>query len=275
MSKIAVMDSGLGGLTVLSALERLLPDEDYIYYGDSANAPYGDKTAEELKELNTEVCNKLLSEDEIKCFVVACNTTTSQAFDKLEAEFPEHDFVGIEPAVQWAAEEMPGGNILVLATTATIQGEKLRTKIAGLSGKAHITALAAPGVVPYVEGGGTDTDEFMDYLRKLTADFRNDTDAVVLGCTHFPFIKKQLRECFDKDIKFYDAAVLVAEQVKKLLTEKNRLNKLSGSKDIDAAYDGGNIIFLNSDASKVDTEKRLLKQFTESECAERIKDISL
>ncbi len=251
MSKIAVIDSGFGGLTVLSALKRVLPCEDYIYYGDSAHAPYGEKTPEELRELNKEVCTKLLSRDDIKCFVVACNTTTSEALDKIKEDFPEQDFVGIEPAVDWAVEEMPGKNILVLATTATINGEKLKKRIAKLKSRAHITALAAPGIVPYVENGRTDTEVFTDYLRMLTEKYRGDTDAVVLGCTHFPFIKDKLKACFDKSISFYDAAILVAERVKKLLEEKAEINE---------AGENGNIVFLNSDESKIEAEEELLNQ---------------
>lgn len=251
MSKIAVIDSGFGGLTVLSALKRVLPGEDYIYYGDSAHAPYGEKTPEELRRLNKEICKRLLSRDDIKCFVVACNTTTSEALDKIKEDFPEHDFVGIEPAVDWAAEEMPGKNILVLATTATINGEKLKKRIAKLNDRAHITALAAPGIVPYVESGRTETREFTDYLERLTEKYRKDTDAVVLGCTHFPFVREKLKACFDKNISFYDAAILVAERVKGLLTEKKEINETVAE---------GSIDFLNSDASKIENEEKLLNE---------------
>ena len=256
MSKIAVMDSGFGGLTVLSALRSLLPNEEYIYYGDSANAPYGDKSPDELLRLNREVCRRLLELDDIKCFVIACNTTTSEALDKLEGEFSGYDFVGIEPAVGWAVNELPGGNILVLATNATINGKRLRERAERLKAKAHISLLAAPGIVPYVEGGQRNEEAFREYLHRLTAEYQRDTDAVVLGCTHFPFVKKELRGCFDKDIRFYDAAALVAERVKALLTEKNSLNN-EGS--------AGGIIFLNSDESKIDTEKELLMRYSVSE----------
>ena len=113
MSSIAVFDSGFGGLTVLKQLQRLMPEEDYIFYGDSANAPYGDKTPAELARLTASVCRQILEKDEIKCFVIACNTTTSEALGKLTETFPEARFVGIEPAVREAVRENPGSHILV------------------------------------------------------------------------------------------------------------------------------------------------------------------
>ena len=255
MSKIAVFDSGLGGLTVLSALRKELPGEDYIYYGDSANAPYGDKTPEELLKLNTQVCTRLLEADDIKCFVIACNTTTSETLDKLTKVFPEHDFIGIEPAVAWAVNEHPGEHVLVLATTATINGKRLKKRLEELKDKAEITALAAPGIVPFVENEKTGSEEFLSYLKELLAPYKKDTDAVVLGCTHFPFVKAQLKECFDKDISFYDAASLVAKETKELLSKNDRLD--------DKAKDGttGSVTFLNSDTSKTELEEKLLNEY--------------
>lgn len=254
MSKIAVFDSGLGGLTVLSALRKALPGEDYIYYGDSANAPYGDKTPEELLKLNTEVCNRLIEADDIKCFVIACNTTTSETLDRLTGVFPEYDFIGIEPAVGWAVDEHPGEHILVLATTATINGRRLRGRLSELSGRADIIPLAAPGIVPFVEGEKTDTAEFMDYIRGLLAPYKEQTDAVVLGCTHFPFVKEQLKQCFDKDIDFYDAASIVASKTRELL-EKNR------ALDKEAECGTGSVTFMNSDTSKIALEEKLLNEY--------------
>lgn len=251
MGKIAVFDSGLGGLTVLSELKKLMPGEDYIYFGDSANAPYGDKTPDELEVLCKNVCLKLLEADEIKCFVIACNTTTAKILDRLERDFPTVPFVGIEPAVAEAAEHEPGKNILVLATTGTVNSDRLKERIDGLKDKAYFKALAAPGIVPYVEGFMPDRDSFRAYLKDLLKDHSRDTDAVVLGCTHFPFVKEELKECFDKDIRFYDAAGGVALRVKELLKSKGIL-KAGGN---------GSICFMNSDPDKIKLEERLLNEY--------------
>lgn len=216
MSKIVVMDSGFGGLTVLRELIKSLPDEEYIYYGDSANAPYGDKNHEELLKLTTDICRSLASEYDVRCFVIACNTTTSEVWGELTGEFSGYDFVGIEPALKWAVRENPGKRILVLATTATTKGRRLQARYAELKDEADITLLAAPGIVPAVEGASDDSEEFKAYMRELLAPYAGRIDCVVLGCTHFPFVKEQIREVLGDDISFYDAAVTVAEEVRAL-----------------------------------------------------------
>ena len=250
MSRIAVFDSGFGGLTVLKQLQRVMPEEKYIFYGDSANAPYGDKTAEELLSLTSEVCRKILEQDAVKCFVIACNTTTSEAMGKLQERFPDQRFVGIEPAVRRAVRENPGGKILVLGTTATIRGRRLQKQLGELEGQAEISLYAATGIVPFVEGQHADRMQFEQYLREAMEPFSEDTDCVVLGCTHFPFVRKELQECFKKEILFYDAAVQVAEETEALLAKEGLLEKTDGK---------GSVLFMNSDPSKIEKERELLE----------------
>ena len=255
MSKIVVMDSGFGGLTVLSELRKLMPDEEYIFYGDSANAPYGDKSHDELLKLTSSICKKLSSEYEVKCFVIACNTTSSEVWDELTEQFSDYDFVGIEPALKWAAEENSGKNILVLATTATTNGRRLRKRYEELKDKANITLLAAPGIVPYVESDKRDSAAFELYLRELLRDHIGKTDCVVLGCTHFPFVKDELSRVLGTQVKFYDAAVLVADEVKSRVCNGDSAKKAKGSGH-------GNVIFLNSDPDKIEAEARMLEDYS-------------
>ncbi len=255
MSSIAVFDSGFGGLTVLKQLQKLMPDEKYIFYGDSANAPYGEKSAGELLELTSEVCRRILEKDKIKCFVIACNTTTSEALEKLEERFPDQRFVGIEPAVRWAVRENPGKKILVLGTTATIRGKRLKAQLEELKGRAEISLLAATGIVPFVEGQNPDREKFEQYLREVLRPFRKDTDCIVLGCTHFPFVREELQACFDKKIRFYDAAIQVAEATKALL----EADGCSFEKDDQTGR--GSVLFMNSDPGKIEKEKELLKEY--------------
>ncbi len=251
MSKIVVMDSGFGGLTVLSELRKLMPDEEYIFYGDSANAPYGDKSHDELLKLTSSICKELSTDYEVKCFVVACNTTSSEVWDELTEQFKDYDFVGIEPALKWAVDENPGKNILVLATTATTNGKRLRKRYEELKDKANISLLAAPGIVPYVEGGKRDRAEFGLYLKELLKDHIGKTDCVVLGCTHFPFVKQELSSVLGAQVKFYNAAEQVADEV------KNRIC----SKGIEAKGEGS-VIFLNSDPGKIEAEAKLLESYS-------------
>ena len=250
MSKIVVMDSGFGGLTVLSQLRKLMPDEEYIFYGDSANAPYGDKSHDELLKLTSSICKELSTDYKVKCFVIACNTTSSEVWDELTEQFKDYDFVGIEPALKWAVDENPGKSILVLATTATTNGKRLRKRYEELKDKADITLLAAPGIVPYVEGGKKNREEFELYLKELLKDHIGKTDCVVLGCTHFPFVRDELSQVLGAQVKFYDAAELVAEEVRSHISSDG--NHVNGK---------GSVIFLNSDADKIEAEARMLEDY--------------
>ena len=281
MSKIVVMDSGFGGLTVLRELMKSLPDEEYIYYGDSANAPYGEKKHEELLEYTSDICGRLASEYDVKCFVIACNTTTSEVWDELTGRFSDYDFVGIEPALKWAVRENPGKRILVLATTATTKGRRLQARYAELKDEADITLLAAPGIVPAVEDAKIGSVEFEAYMHDLLAPYIGRIDCVVLGCTHFPFVKDEIRRVLGDEISFYDAAVTVAEEVRalcdgKYAPERTRehnvpvayrrncgaqaqkhgtdLTKASGN---EADVADKNVIYLNSDPDKIAAEKKL------------------
>ena len=303
MSKIVVMDSGFGGLTVLSELRKLMPDEEYIFYGDSANAPYGEKSHDELLKLTTDICRDLSSEYDVKCFVIACNTTSSEVWDELTQRFDKYDFIGIEPALKWAVEENPGKNILVLATTATTKGKRLKKRYEEFKGKANITLLAAPGIVPFVEGDKKDAAAFQQYLKELLKDYIGKTDCVVLGCTHFPFVKDEIRQVLGNKIKFYDAAVQVAELVKSVAVGKmpadvlndgnaapymgvpvhiyidtakathNEQNPRHLQDDPEALKAGasvGDIIFLNSDPSKVEAEAELLDEYSSMHKADNL-----
>ncbi len=283
MSKIVVMDSGFGGLTVLKELKSAMPNEEYIYYGDSANAPYGEKTHDELLKLTSDICTEMTARYDVKSFVIACNTTSSEVWEQLTERFPAYDFVGIEPALKWAVEENPGRNILVLATTATTRGRRLKARYEELKNRANITMLAAPGIVPFVEGLNKDEFEFEAYLKELLKEQIGHTDCVVLGCTHFPFVKEELREVLGRDIRFYDAAVSVAEEVRRLscpcpseaeasdqssiaaeqskvpvfIHTEDREKKETTEKSINHE-----IIFLNSDPDKIETEKQLLEAYS-------------
>jgi len=253
---VAVFDSGLGGLSVLKQLKKHLPKENFLYFGDSANAPYGERTAENIRELCAGVIEQMKDQG-IKCVVIACNTATSAAFEYLEKRYPEIRFIGIEPAVRWAAEELDHPFVLTFATNFTVHGERYLNSVRALEGRGRFEAIGAPGFVQFVEKGVTDrtmTEECRSYIDEVIIEKKitEPVDAVVLGCTHFPFIGETIREETDRltggKAKVFDAAVLVARKTGEYLEETGCVN--------DSAEDG-TVEMLNSDPSKLPLMRKL------------------
>lgn len=190
---IGFMDSGLGGLSVLREAVKLMPSEDFIYYGDSLHAPYGVKPREEIQALTFSVVEKLLDMG-IKGLAVACNTATSAAVKKLRLTYPELPIVGIEPAIKPAVMESHGGRILVMATPMTVKQEKFQNLLEKYREQAEIVPVPCDGLMEFVEHGDLDGQELDDYFEeKLGPVLTDDTESIVLGCTHYPFLKKELR----------------------------------------------------------------------------------
>ena len=186
---IAVIDSGVGGISVLRELLKIMPWEHYLYFGDSANAPYGSKTKGEVLEL-TRNNLKLLRERGIKALVIACNTATSAAAAVLREENPDLPIIGIEPAIKPAAFLFPHPRVLVMATPLTLKEEKFRALVARFADREEIIPLPCPGLVELIEAGNLDGEAINRYLEELFAPYiRQKIDAVVLGCTHYPHIK--------------------------------------------------------------------------------------
>lgn len=187
---VAVFDSGLGGISVLRELVRTLPMENYLYFGDSLHAPYGTKTPEEVTQLSLQAAQKLLAQG-AKALVVACNTATSAAIRTLRKTYPALAIVGTEPAIKPAAERHPGGRILMLATAMTVQEEKFQRLKAQYDEQAQIIPIACSGLMEYVEQGILRGPEVEGYLLdKLEPYLKVPIDAVVLGCTHYPFLRR-------------------------------------------------------------------------------------
>lgn len=257
-SFIGVFDSGVGGISVLRELKRKMPYENYIYYGDSANAPYGERTLSDICELSEAVSRKLM-DNKVKCIIIACNTATSAALGYLTEKFPGMKFIGIEPAVKWACESLDKPYVLTFATNFTIhKGPRYKASIKECEGKGTFKGIGAPLFVKYVESGISDknmTSECRKYIDSLLSEVDKPVDALVLGCTHFPFIKETLKEETDKitggNARLFDAAVTVADNTYKYLNENNLLNDRDGE---------GEVILLNSD----ETQLPLMKMLYES-----------
>lgn len=190
---IAVFDSGVGGISVLRALRKEMPNENYWYYGDSANAPYGTKSLEEVRSLTISHVDAFLTEG-AKAVVVACNTATSAAVRLLRQKYPDVPIIGIEPALKPAALSGNHPNVIVMATPMTIREEKFHILLERYMDMAHIISLPCPGLMEYIEQGMICGAELERFLMKLFEPFdRDKLDAVVLGCTHYPFVSRELK----------------------------------------------------------------------------------
>lgn len=213
---IGVFDSGLGGLSVLREIVRRLPDERAIYVADSGHCPYGGKSPTEIIARATAITDVLLARG-AKLIVVACNTATIAAVEYLRANYSV-SFVGMEPAVKPAVAATRSGVIGVLATGAALAGEKLHRLIDRHAGTVRVITQPCPGLVECVEAGDLDDPVTRELLRRYTAPLlAAGADTLVLGCTHYPFLRPVLAELLGPGITLLDTGEAVARRVASLL----------------------------------------------------------
>lgn len=213
---IAVFDSGVGGISVLRQLRRLMPNERYLYFGDSANAPYGTRSTEDIRTLALNAAECLL-EKGIKALIVACNTATAAAIDLLRQTYPQLIVVGIEPALRPAAERFPGGCVGVLATPVTLREEKFRHLVEQYSDRCQVVKLPAPGLAELVERGKAVSGEAEALLRPILEPWQDRLDALVLGCTHYPFAARTLRNILGDRVPLFDGGAGTARETRRRL----------------------------------------------------------
>ena len=226
---IGVFDSGLGGISVLSELKKELPEENYLYYGDSANAPYGEKFIDEIRSLTLESVDFLVSCG-IRALVIACNTATSAAVSLVRSRYDSAmPVIGVEPAIRPAAEAFPHGKILVMATPATLKLEKYARLSRELAGEAEFIPVMCPGLAGRIEQGRLDDPDLTEMLTKFLSPYIDSADAIVLGCTHYPFIKKQIRRVMG-DIPLFDGGAGTARQLHRRLLQRGLLAESASQK---------------------------------------------
>ena len=213
---IAVFDSGLGGISVLRELVRRMPNENYLYFGDSANAPYGTRPVEEVRRLTLENIQRLYDRG-VKAAVIACNTATSAAILPLRERFADIPVIGMEPALKPAVLEHEHECVLVLATPLTLREEKFAHLLEHYSSRAQIIRLPCPELVEFVETGAVDTPELHAYLRERLGPYRGRVDAAVLGCTHFPFLRGAIRVALGDAVTLYDGGSGTARETERQL----------------------------------------------------------
>lgn len=247
-SPIGVFDSGMGGVSVLRKLSRVMPGEDFIYFGDSLNAPYGTKSKDEIREL-TEKAFDYLREKGCKAVVIACNTATSAAAKHLREKHPDYAIIGLEPALKPAALSMDYPRVLAMATPLTLKEEKFNKLMAQYEDKAEFIKLPAPKLVEFIESGDFDSEAEIAYLEEILSPYRgNKVDAVVLGCTHFPFARKNIQRILGDEVLVFDGGLGAARQTRRVLEGKGLLN----GKEV-----GGTVTFLNSIPEKTEIAEKL------------------
>lgn len=225
-SPVGVFDSGVGGISVLAELRRILPREDFVFFGDTAHAPYGTKPPEEVLGYVKGVMEHLLAQG-VKAVVIACNTATSVAAAELRAQY-DLPIIGIEPALKPAHELRHGGKILVLATPVTLKLAKFARLMERYGEGA--CPLPCPGLMDLVEQ--ENFTQAKEYLQELLKPFRMDeVDAVVLGCTHYSFLRPVLAQILPESIPVLDGNQGTARQLARVL-EEHELNNLTGEGSI-------------------------------------------
>jgi glutamate racemase len=241
-SYIAVFDSGVGGVSVLRELRRLMPGERFYYFGDSANAPYGKKTTAQVRELTLAAGRKLLIDRDCKALVVACNTATAAAINDLREQYPDRIIVGIEPALKLACDRHPGGTIGIMATDVTLREEKLAALMERVKRDCTVIRLPSPGVVELVESGKCDGLEAVALMEQILGPHADTLDALVLGCTHYPFMKKAMRQVVGDGVEILDGGEGTARETRRRLMETGLLNEGTGELVIEnSSGDSGKI----------------------------------
>ena len=218
---IGVFDSGVGGISVLRHLRRLMPGERYVYFGDSANAPYGSRSTQEVRRLTLTAVEQLMSRHSIKALVVACNTATAAAVTQLRRRYPL--VIGIEPALKVAADHFPGGRVGVMATAVTLREEKFDTLLHRFDENCAVAKIPAPGVVELVESGKADAPEMDTLLESILGPYRGRLDALVLGCTHYPFAAPAIARVLGPEVALLDGGEGTARETRRRLAEAGLL----------------------------------------------------
>ena len=214
---IAVFDSGVGGVSVLRELMRLMPNEHYLYFGDSANAPYGSRTTAQVRELTLSAIDQLLESYPIKALVVACNTATAAAIGHLRTLHPELIVIGIEPALKLAADRYPGGTIGVMATQVTLREEKFHHLWQRFAQGCRVYPIEAPGLVELVETGRENSPEAEKLLQSVLSPYVGKLDALVLGCTHYPFASASISRVLGSTTTLLDGGDGTARETRRRL----------------------------------------------------------
>ncbi len=250
---IGFYDSGVGGISVLRETRKLLQQEQYVYYGDFANAPYGTKTEAEIMELSMD-CGRFLHAQGVKMIVVACNTATSIVIDRMRKEFLL-PVVSIEPAIKPAFEQSDGGDVIVMATPATLAQSRYRRLVERFADHERLIHVPCAGLSELIDTGNLRSAALQEYLREKLLPYQGRrVDGIVIGCTHYTFVADQIQELarqfYVGECAIFDGASGVARRVRYLLQEQNLCN--------DSTERGEVALFASGGEENCDTMRRFL-----------------
>ena len=245
--KIGIFDSGIGGLTVLHQALLTLPKEDYIYYADTDNVPYGTKKREEIIGFVDQAVEFLVGKG-VKAVVIACNTATSTAIDYVRSKYTL-PILGMEPAVKPAVACSKGKRVMVIATPLTVREEKLRNLIEQVDDDHRVDLLALPGLVRFAEAGQFEGDTVERYLRAELAGYELENySALILGCTHFNYFKDSYRNIFPHEVAFIDGSVGTVNNLKRILNDRKQLENNHGFVEY---YMSGRPVYLEEELQRL------------------------
>ncbi|MBL7899298.1 MAG: glutamate racemase [Crocinitomicaceae bacterium] len=229
---IGIFDSGIGGLTVAKAIKKALPNETIIYFGDTAHLPYGDKSKESIISYSIRI-TQFLIEKKCKALVIACNTASAHAYSDLKAKFPELPIINVvDPTVDYCLEKYKKGKIGVIATRGTIKSRIYPRKLNKKNPKLEVPQTATPLLAPMIEEGFFNNKISKTIINSyLSTKNFNKIDALILACTHYPLIKKEVIAFFKRPVEVIDSATVVAEYTKKTLKNLKLLNKKKSAND--------------------------------------------
>jgi glutamate racemase len=226
--RIGIFDSGLGGLTVVQAMTQVIKGAKLFYIADTKNAPYGEKTQEQILQYSLDITEYFLKQHKIDALIIACNTATSAAVKVLRQKYPELIIIGTEPGIKPAMEQTRTGKVGVLATPATLQGDKYQQLLNALAMSKDVTLFeqACPGLVEQIENGESHSDRTKEMLEEWLHPMReNDVDTVVLGCTHYPLVADMIEKIMQRELNLVHTGEAIAKRLLVLSEEKGHINK--------------------------------------------------
>ena len=231
-SPVGIFDSGVGGISVLRAIRKQMPEEPVIYFGDQGHIPYGPRRMEQIRHFSKAITKFLLGKN-AKIIVVACNTASAAALKYLREEFSDVQYVGMEPAIKPAAEHTHTGKVGVLATPATFQGALYASVVERFANGVELFQDTCPGLVQQIEQGNLNGEETRRILEDaLLPMLERNIDTVVLGCTHYPFVIPLIQQIVGEKVRVIDPAPAIAKQTGRLLEARGMRNQSESKVDV-------------------------------------------